>query len=558
MVGTEIADQGFPESVDLRQINHDLLRFVGNPRLLLELSFQLPLGPTGVADESPNVEALHFVHHCLRSRKVGRELQFSILLRPSQREEGEMLGIDGAAEEDRDIGETIPLLFGKNLVAEKITDLAPDRPIQDIPQRAGVFGVFGQEKHTLKEGGLFQARIGQDEVAFEGIVHGIFQGNDVARPPSGRKNILRENFPVGNREGCVFSLRMQDLIEAVQNGNELSEDQVAAAAQSLLDESLSHEDKADFLAALANRGETASEIAAFANQFLAHAVSPDVDRESLDKPLLDVCGTGGDKLNLFNVSTTSVFLLAAAGVAVVKHGNRGITSKSGGADALEALGIRIDLPPEDFGRCLSEVGAGFLFAPMYHPAFKAVVPVRQLLAQRGQRTIFNILGPLLNPVRPEFQLIGIFDGSLGPVFADILGKLGRERAWTVHGSAGDAGGMDELSTLGPTEVWETSSDGEGNDPRRVDFTIDPSALSLPAPDLADLTGGEAEENAEMISGILEGSLVGPKRDLVTLNSAAGLVITGKEPDLESGLRRANEVLDSGAARETLRKWQNFS
>lgn len=353
---------------------------------------------------------------------------------------------------------------------------------------------------------------------------------------------------------------MQELTQALQSGEVLSEGEIQEATSALLDESRSHEEKADFLAALATKGETASEIAGFAAEFLNHAVEPGLDREKINKPLLDVCGTGGDKLNLFNVSTTSVFLLAAAGVAVVKHGNRGITSKSGGADALEALGIRIDLPPEDFGRCVEEVGAGFLFAPMYHPAFKAVVPVRQLLAQRGQRTIFNILGPLLNPVRPDYQLIGIFDGSLGPVFADILGRLGRKRAWAVHGSAGDAGdagGMDELSTLGETQVWETI-ESESGVRNRVDSIIQPSSLGIEAPSLEELQGGEAVENAEMITEILEGTIRGAKRDIVTLNCAAGLVITGLEPDLQAGLVRANEILDSGSAKETLRRWQNFS
>ncbi|MDF1859600.1 MAG: anthranilate phosphoribosyltransferase [Verrucomicrobiales bacterium] len=350
---------------------------------------------------------------------------------------------------------------------------------------------------------------------------------------------------------------MQELTQALQSGEALSDREIQQATVALLDESMPHGEKADFLAALATKGETASEIAGFASEFLNHAVEPGLDRNRINKPLLDVCGTGGDKLNLFNVSTTSVFLLAAAGVAVVKHGNRGITSKSGGADALEALGIRIDLPPEDFGRCIEEVGAGFLFAPMYHPAFKAVVPVRQLLAQRGQRTIFNILGPLLNPVRPDYQLIGIFDGSLGPAFADILGRLGRKRAWAVHGSAGDAGGMDELSTLGETLVWETIENEEGV-PTRVDSIIQPSSLGIESPSLEELQGGEAAENAELITGILEGTIRGAKRDIVTLNCAAGLVITGLEPELRAGLAQANEILDSGSALETLRRWQNFS
>ena len=173
---------------------------------------------------------------------------------------------------------------------------------------------------------------------------------------------------------------MKELINTAARGEALDPGQIVEAAGALLDESVSLEDKAAFLSALSDRGESAAEIAGFASAFLNRAVSPGLDRTAISKPLLDVCGTGGDKLNLFNVSTTSVFLLAANGVAVVKHGNRGITSKSGGADVLEALGIRIDLPPEDFGRCVEEVGAGFLFAPLYHPAFKAVAPVRKILA----------------------------------------------------------------------------------------------------------------------------------------------------------------------------------
>ncbi|MDF1850184.1 MAG: anthranilate phosphoribosyltransferase [Verrucomicrobiales bacterium] len=347
---------------------------------------------------------------------------------------------------------------------------------------------------------------------------------------------------------------MEALTEKVRSGAELSSADVAAATESLLDENGSETAKADFLAALAQKGETAAEIAAFVNEFLSHAVQPDLDSASISKPLLDVCGTGGDKLNLFNVSTTSVFVLAAAGVAVVKHGNRGITSKSGGADALEALGIRIDLGPEDFVRCLDEVGAGFLFAPHYHPAFKAVVPVRKQLAAQGQRSIFNILGPLLNPVRPDYQLIGVFDPGLCPVFAEILQRLGRKRAWAVHGSAGEAGGMDELSTIGATEVWETA--GAGTTPSS--FTISPSDLGIAPPSLEDLQGGEAKENAQLITDILAGDLTGPKRDLVCLNAAAGLVITGKSPDLPAGWARANESIDSGAAQEILERWRAFS
>lgn len=345
---------------------------------------------------------------------------------------------------------------------------------------------------------------------------------------------------------------MEELTGIITRGVELNADQITEAANALLDDTVPNQDKADFLSSLSDKGATAAEIAGFAAAFLDRAVRPSLDREKIGKPLLDVCGTGGDKLNLFNISTASVFLLAANGIAVVKHGNRGITSKSGGADVLEALGIRIDLPPEDFGRCVEEVGAGFLFAPLYHPAFKAVVPVRKQLADQGKRTIFNLLGPLLNPARPDYQLIGVFDPAFGPVFADILARLGRKLAWAVHGTTESGAGMDELSTLGPSRVWSTE------EPDRVASTIIPSSLPLEPGSLQDLQGGDAAENAAILSGIFEGAIRGPKRDIVTLNAAAGLVITGKAADLNQGLEMANRALDDGGAQAVLSRWRAFS
>lgn len=344
---------------------------------------------------------------------------------------------------------------------------------------------------------------------------------------------------------------MQDLTVHLKNEQDLTADHIVRAADALLDESVPAAEKADFLCALSDKGESPAEIAAFANAFLERAVTPTLDRETIDKPLLDVCGTGGDKLNLFNISTTSVFVLAACGVAVVKHGNRGITSKSGGADALEALGIRIDLPPGDFGRCVEEVGAGFLFAPLYHPAFKAIAPVRKQLAEEGRRSIFNLLGPLLNPARPDYQLIGVFDPAVGSAFAEILSRLGRKVAWAVHGTTESGAGMDEISNLGPSTVW--SADG----PERVKWTIEPSLLGLAPATVTDLEGGDAVANAAILTGILDGSVTGPKRDLVTLNAAAGLLITGIAQDLPDGLRLANEAIDSRAALAVLERWRNF-
>ena len=344
---------------------------------------------------------------------------------------------------------------------------------------------------------------------------------------------------------------MQDLTDHLKKGLELTPDQVVDAAAALLDESVPAGEKADFLCALSDKGESPAEIAGFATAFLERAIEPELDREAIDKPLLDVCGTGGDKLNLFNVSTTSVFVLAACGVAVVKHGNRGITSKSGGADALEALGIRIDLPPGDFGRCVAEVGAGFLFAPLYHPTFKVIAPVRKELAEAGRRSIFNLLGPLLNPARPDYQLIGVFDPAVGSAFAEILARLGRKAAWAVHGTTETGAGMDEISNLGPSTVWAATG------PDRVKSTIEPSSLPLAPATVADLEGGDATVNAAILTAILDGTLTGPKRDLVTLNAAAGLVITGIAGDLIEGLGLANEAIDSGAAIAVLDRWRNF-
>lgn len=345
---------------------------------------------------------------------------------------------------------------------------------------------------------------------------------------------------------------MQDLTDQLANGDSLSLADIRNATEQILDESVSVDAKVEFLSALSRKGETAEEIAGFASEFLDRAVDPQLDTAALNKPVIDVCGTGGDKLDLFNVSTTSVFVLAGAGVAVVKHGNRGITSKSGGADVLEALGIRIDLPPEDFARCVAEVGAGFLFAPLYHPAFKAVVPVRKILAERGQRTIFNLLGPLLNPTRPEYQLIGVFDPAVGGVFADILNRLGRKRAWAVHGLTETGAGMDEFSTLGKTHVW--SSDPEDS----VLNEISADSLGFDPATVAELRGGEAAENAAILTGILDGSITGAKRDIVTMNAAAALVVCGKAENLSDGLTIANESINSGAAGTVLQQWKDFS
>jgi anthranilate phosphoribosyltransferase len=263
-----------------------------------------------------------------------------------------------------------------------------------------------------------------------------------------------------------------------------------------------------------------------------------------------VCGTGGDKLNLFNVSTTSMFVVAAAGATVVKHGNRGITSKSGGADVLEELGIRLDLPAEGFRRCLDEAGVGFLFAPAYHPAFKAVAGVRKQLAAKGTRTIFNLIGPLLNPAKPECQLVGVFSREWCPVFAEILQRLGRESAWAVHGTTGDGRSVDELSLMGSTRICKAGSFQEISDEE-----VRPRDFGMQHAEVEDLAGGDATVNAAILKAILEGRDTGPKRDMVLLNAGAAIACAGLSDDMGDGIEIARKVIDDGSAMERLRVLQ---
>lgn len=334
---------------------------------------------------------------------------------------------------------------------------------------------------------------------------------------------------------------MESLTARLEAGDDLAASDIEAAAATLLDEGADVGARACFLAALARKGETADEIAAFVRAFLGHAVDPGIRAAEVEWPLLDVCGTGGDRLNLFNVSTTAMFVVAAGGVGVVKHGNRGITSRSGGADVLEAAGVRIDLPPGEFREAFLRNGIGFMLAPVYHPAFKAVAPVRKLLAEGGQRTIFNLIGPLLNPVQPPFQMVGVFDRGLCGTIAGILARLGRERAWAVWGDAGDGRGMDELSTLGTSRVCEVRRDEVS------ESELDPESLGLERPRLEDLQGGDAACNAAILQGILEGTIRDARRDLVLLNAAAGLVIAGRAASMPDGLSLAAELVDRGDA-----------
>ncbi|MDR3401207.1 MAG: anthranilate phosphoribosyltransferase [Chthoniobacter sp.] len=340
---------------------------------------------------------------------------------------------------------------------------------------------------------------------------------------------------------------MDDLISELRASRDLDAGQIEHAVAALTSPDIADATKADFLQALRAKGETAREIAGFVQSLLARAVDPGLDLEKLPGPMIDICGTGGDKLELFNISTTAMFVLAAGGACVVKHGNRAVTSRCGGADVLEELGIKIDLAPADLRRCIEAHGLGFVFAPIYHPAYKAIGPVRKALAAQGISTIFNLLGPLLNPARPPYQLIGIFSPLLLPKYAEALAVLGRACAWAVHGQ-----GMDELSLTGPSMVQELA------DGLIRERTVDPAELGLATCTIEDLRGGDCAQNAAILTAIVDGTERGPKRDIVLFNAAAGFVITRLAPDLATGLALAREQIDSGRALEKLRALQSFS
>jgi anthranilate phosphoribosyltransferase len=267
--------------------------------------------------------------------------------------------------------------------------------------------------------------------------------------------------------------------------------------------------------------------------------------------MLDVCGTGGDGLDLFNVSTTIMFILAAGGVTVVKHGNRSVTSRCGSADVLEALGVEIDLTPEQLRQSVEHFGFGFVFARRYHPAFRALADMRARLAQTKQRTVFNLLGPLLNPARPQRQLIGVFAPRLTTIFAEVLRRLGCERAWVVHGLTETGDGMDDISIGGPTTLAELL------DGKVTSGVIDPSWLGIPQSPLADLQGPTVQGNSRILEGVLDGAISGGMRDLALVNAAAGFVVADAVSDIREGLALAREQIDSGRALAKLRALQQF-
>lgn len=355
---------------------------------------------------------------------------------------------------------------------------------------------------------------------------------------------------------------LETLTGHLNQGRALSAGQAALAVGQLVQPDVPAATKADFLSALARKGETTEEIAAFARELRARAVETPLDPETRAREILDVCGTGGDRLNTFNISTSVAIIAAAAGVTVAKHGNRAITSQAGSADVLEALGVPVDLTPEQAARSLREHQFAFLFAPRYHPAFKHIGPARKLCAERGQRTIFNFLGPLLNPARPTAQLIGVPRPELCEPLARVLQSLGVRRGMVVSGSvpcqvAGDKGQadgaamkgkahLDELSTLGENVIAEFYQDCGFHT-----STLSPADFPLQPATLADLAGSDRETNAKIVRGILEGEERGPKRDAVLLNAGAALFVAGKTKSMAEGWELAAKLIDDGKAKAKL-------
>jgi anthranilate phosphoribosyltransferase len=332
-------------------------------------------------------------------------------------------------------------------------------------------------------------------------------------------------------------------LQKITAGEVLAREEAQAAMGEIMDGNASAVQVAAMIGALRMRGETIDEIVGFASAMRQRAVH--VNAQST--PLVDTCGTGGDAkhgLSTFNVSTAAAFIAAGAGAKIAKHGNRAQSSKCGSADVLEALGVNVNLSPEQIGRCIDEVGIGFMFAPAHHPAMKHVGPIRKEL---GIRTIFNLLGPLVNPAEATRQVLGVSDARWVRPIAEVLRALGSERALVAHARDG----LDEFSTCAPTDYIELK-DGE-----LTERVLDPHELrcACAVPEL--LEGGDASRNAEIISQLLHDGQ-GPSADIACLNAAAVLIVCDLAPNFEEGLRLARASVNSSAAREKLMQLVEFT
>lgn len=325
---------------------------------------------------------------------------------------------------------------------------------------------------------------------------------------------------------------LKTYIQKVADGTPLSADEAADAFDAIMSGEASPAQIGAFLMALRVRGETVGEITGAVRTMRAKMLAVSAPGDAVD-----VVGTGGDAKGTHNISTCAAIVVAGAGVPVAKHGNRSISSKSGAADVLAALGVDLEVGPGTISRAIAEAGVGFMFAPAHHSAMRHVGPVRQELATR---TIFNILGPLSNPAGTRRQVVGVFDRRWSRPMAETLQNLGSEHVWVVHGS----GGLDELTTTGTTFVTELKN-------RAIsEFEVTPADAGLATATLDDLRGGDASENAAAIRAVLAGES-GPLRDIVILNAAAALIVAGRTDNLRDGAARAGQSIDSGAAANAL-------
>jgi anthranilate phosphoribosyltransferase len=349
---------------------------------------------------------------------------------------------------------------------------------------------------------------------------------------------------------------LETLLVGATASKSLTDEEVALAVEQLVDATVLPATKADFLARLALKGETIDEIAAFARSLRTRAVAVPLAATARAQEILDVVGTGGDRLGTFNISTTAAIICAAAGVTVAKHGNRAATSRCGSADVLQALGIRIDMSPESAARALQAVGFAFFFAPNYHPTYKNVAAARKLCAERGQRTIFNFLGPLLNPANPSAMLMGVPRPEMCEPLARVLQSLGVRRAMVVCGSVGEQphpAYLDELSTLGDNTVAEFyHKNGFASS------VLSLEQFPIQAASLKDLQGADCDSNATIVVRLLGGEERGPKRDAVLLNASAAFFVARRARSLTEGWDLAGETIDKGRALAKLRELQQFS
>jgi anthranilate phosphoribosyltransferase len=342
---------------------------------------------------------------------------------------------------------------------------------------------------------------------------------------------------------------LTDLTSRLVQHIDLTAAEVEVAAAALAEPLVPDDGKAAFLRALADKGETAAELAAFAEAFRARALDPGVGDCSAQA--IDIVGTGGDHTGAFNISSLVVLTLACAGVPVMKHGNRGITSKCGSADLLGGLGFRLDAPPEKLREALRQLGYVFFFAPAFHPAFKHIAPARKALAAEGRRSVFNVLGPLINPGRPAHVLLGVFSAGWTPLMADTLERLGAAGGIAAHGMIDAARGVDELTSATDTRVR-----GFGRN-RNLDTTWTPEGLGLRRADFAELLGGDLAHNLALVDALLAGRGPDGLADTVALNAAVALWICGRAETPTARLAEARGLLLGGAVRAKINATREF-